>query len=113
MATRRRTLDPTKHYLERKAAGPPGDAIRARLGGLEFELERATSPTERADPLQPELGDANRFWVIPSSLEHGLPVVELIFEFDAQSATPRVRPRDYRVRETFTCSDDTLAERFS
>jgi len=66
------------------------------LGGLEFELERAQDPRDRADPLQPELGDHSKYWVIRSTAAHGFPLVDLVFEPEFTTGT--VKLLDYAVR---------------
>ena len=59
--------------------------------------------------MRPELGDRNKHWVIRSTLEHGLPVVDLVFEFEIGNPARTVKPLDYAVRETLRWSDDILA----
>lgn len=87
-------LDPDAKYLERRQALAPDDPIRRRLDGLEFELERSPWPDGRSWGLETD-GPTNKYWVLRSSQEHGVPIVEVVFRVWNQ----KIIPLDYAVRE--------------
>lgn len=101
------TLEPWDKYRDRKAALAPDDPIRSRLDGLEFEMRRDPFLKDRCYPLETE-AQTNRYWVFHSSASHDPPFVFVAFRMLNQ----KVIPLQFWARETFTCSDDTLADRF-
>ncbi len=99
------TLDPWDRYRERKDALAPDDPVREKLDGLEFEIERDSPwPRGRSWGLRDD-GQTNRYWVIRSSPEHSLPLVEIVFEVWNQ----KVRPIGFRVVDPFSSGGSSMS----